>query len=127
MTQDERLTNIEVTSEEVMVKLTILDETKAVGQDNVSPWILKEAAQALSVRLARIYNESLMNGELPSCWNDDKCKCLSNFQKGVKEEALNYRPVSLTSIPCKELERIIRLSPVTHLNTYMGSGKGNHA
>jgi len=37
------------------------------------------------------------------------------FKKGNKHEASNYRPVSLTSVPCKVLESIIRDAFVTHL------------
>ncbi|XP_069195400.1 uncharacterized protein [Procambarus clarkii] len=68
ITQDERLTDIKVTTKELVKLLTTFDETKAVGPDYVSPWILKEAAQALGVPLASIHNESLTEGELPRCW-----------------------------------------------------------
>ncbi|XP_069161463.1 uncharacterized protein [Procambarus clarkii] len=70
ITLDERLSDIEVTAEEVMKQLTTLDATKAIGPEKLSPWIQKEAAQALSVPLAMIFNESLMSGELPSCWKE---------------------------------------------------------
>ena len=36
------------------------------------------------------------------------------FKKGSKHD-INYRPVSLTSVPCKFLESIIRDAVVTHL------------
>jgi hypothetical protein len=124
VTLDERLSDIEVTAEEVMKQLTTLDATKAVGPDKVSPWILKEAAQALSVPLAMIFNESLMSGELPSCWK--KANVVPIFKKGDREEALNYRPVSLTSIPCKILERIIRLRLVAHLENIRFVNKHQH-
>ncbi|XP_069183507.1 uncharacterized protein [Procambarus clarkii] len=87
MTQDERLTNREVTADEVMKQLTTLNETKAGGPDKVSPRLLKEAAQALSEPLARIYNESLTKGELPSCWR--KANVVPNFKKEDRNEAFN--------------------------------------
>ena len=37
------------------------------------------------------------------------------FKKGNKDEARNYRPVSLTSVPCKILESIIKDAVVEHL------------
>ncbi|XP_069187753.1 uncharacterized protein [Procambarus clarkii] len=113
MTQDERLTDLEVKTEKVMKQLTTLDATKAIGPDKVSPWVLNEAAQALSVLLARIFNESLLSGELSSCWK--KANVVPIFKKGDREQALNYRPASLTSILYKEHERITRLRLVTHL------------
>ena len=38
-------------------------------------------------------------------------------KKGDKKSANNYRPVSLTSIPCKSIEKIIRDEIVTHMKT----------
>ncbi len=37
------------------------------------------------------------------------------FKKGNKQDPLNYRPVSLTSVPCKVMERIIKKAMVSHL------------
>ena len=37
------------------------------------------------------------------------------FKKGTKGEAGNYRPVSLTSIPCKIFESILKDSIMDHL------------
>ena len=39
----------------------------------------------------------------------------TDIQKGNKHEASNYRPVSLTSVPCKVFESIIRDAVATHL------------
>ncbi|XP_069181729.1 uncharacterized protein [Procambarus clarkii] len=107
ITLDERLSDIEVTAEEVMKQLTTPDATEAVGPDKVSPWILKEAAQALSVPLARIFNKSLMKRELPSCWKKENVVPI--FNKEGRKEILNYRLVSLTSIPCKVFEQIAEM------------------
>nr|XP_045596868.1 uncharacterized protein LOC123757343 [Procambarus clarkii] len=99
MTVNERLSNIEVIAEEVKQELASLDDTKAVGSDNVSPSILKEAAQALSVSLAKIFK--LTKEQLPSCCN--KVNMVKIFKKGDIKEALNCRPVSLTGNPSKEI------------------------
>ncbi|XP_045596868.2 uncharacterized protein [Procambarus clarkii] len=99
MTVNERLFNIEVRAEEVKQDLASLDGTKAVGSDNVSPSILKEAAQALSVSLAKIFK--LTKEQLPSCCK--KINMVKIFKKGDIKEALNYRPVSLTGNPSKEI------------------------
>merc|ERR1712105_37471 len=39
------------------------------------------------------------------------------FKKGSKQDPLNYRPISLISIACKVLERIIRNKIMEHLET----------
>ena len=38
------------------------------------------------------------------------------FKKGSRAYPANYRPVSLTSVPCKILEKILRLNITNHFN-----------
>jgi len=40
------------------------------------------------------------------------------FKKDNKHDASNYRPVSLTSVPCKVLESIIKDTVVNHLDLH---------
>ena len=47
----------------------------------------------------------LSNGVLPHQWKTANISPI--HKKGPKEEPSNYRPISLTSIPCKILERIV--------------------
>ena len=46
-------------------------------------------------------------------WKDAKVTAI--FKKGSRLKSSNYRPVSLTSIPCKILERIIADHIMKHL------------
>ena len=85
--------------------LSGLDPTKASGIDNVSSLILKELAEELAPVLAKIYEQSLKSGQLPSDWL--KADITPVYKKGCKNLAGNYRPESLTCILCKLLEHII--------------------
>ena len=53
------------------------------------------------------------DGELPEDWR------LANvtpiFKKGSRTKPENYRPVSLTSIPCKIMESIVKDGLMAHL------------
>ena len=40
------------------------------------------------------------------------------FKSGSKQDPSNYRPISLTAIPCKVLETIIREEVMNHLNAH---------
>ena len=53
-----------------------------------------------------IFNSSLNSGTLPRQWRDASIRPI--YKKGKKSLPSNYRPVSLTSISCKIMERIIR-------------------
>ena len=50
-----------------------------------------------------IMQESLNQGKLPESWK--RANIVPLFKKGNRQEPLNYRPVSLTSVVCKILEK----------------------
>ena len=75
-------------------------------QCNVHPKVLSRCHETLSHPLQLIFSQSLLEGKLPQQWKDANVTPL--HKKGPKSEVGNYRPVSLTSIPCKLLETIIR-------------------
>ena len=83
--------------------------------DGLHPKALKELASVLGVPLAILFNKSIQEGVLPEDW---KCaNFISIFKKGLKTEAGNYRPVSLTSVPCKVMESVLRDKMLKHLDT----------
>ena len=63
-------------------------------------------AKAISSPLTIIFKESIKTSVLPIQWRSSNITAL--YKKGDRLEAGNYRPVSLTSIPCKVIEGIIR-------------------
>ena len=60
-----------------------------------------------------IFDRSLSTGIVPNDWRIAHVTPI--FKKGVKSDPGNYRPVSLTSIPGKILESIIRDAIMEHL------------
>ncbi|KFW62223.1 hypothetical protein AS28_00276, partial [Pygoscelis adeliae] len=82
-----------------------LDTHKSMGPDGIHPRVLRELAEELAKWLSIIYQQSWLMGEVPDDWR------LANvtpiYKKGRKEDPGNYRPVSLTSVPGKIMERII--------------------
>ena len=82
-----------------------INTKKASGPDGISCWVMKEAGEEIAPFLQFIFNQSLTTGQVPGDW---KCANVTPvLKKGSKKEASNYRPVSLTSVPCKILEHII--------------------
>ena len=84
-----------------------------MGPDGVHPRILKEAASALAPSLFSVYQGSLSTGVLPQCWKEAIVTPI--FKKGSRHVPSSYRPISLTSIPCKIFERIIKTAILGHL------------
>jgi hypothetical protein len=54
-----------------------------------------------------------LEGKVPREWKS--ATVVPIHKKGSKREAGNYRPVSLTSIPCKVLESVIKDRMMEHL------------
>jgi Reverse transcriptase (RNA-dependent DNA polymerase)/Endonuclease-reverse transcriptase len=95
--------NIEI--REVIEQLEKLDPKKAFGTDGVHPLVLKRCAKSFALPLYLIFNESLKQGSLPNKWKQANVTPL--FKKGKRTLPSNYRPVSLTSVVCKTIERIL--------------------
>ena len=94
-----------------------LKPQKAPGPDNIMPRVLKECAGSVAPLFRQIFQKSLCTGELPEDWlTANVCPIL---KKGNRSDPANYRPVSLTSIPCKLLEHIIHSNMMKHFDEHM--------
>ncbi|BHF77028.1 hypothetical protein SprV_0502013000 [Sparganum proliferum] len=90
----------------VQQELLKLKEAKSPGPDEIPAKLLKELATELAEPLCLLFQASLDEGRLPPEW---KTAWISPIHKsGSRTSANNYRPVSLTSICCKVMERIVK-------------------
>ena len=85
----------------------------AMGPDYIHPRILKEAADTLALPLFSLFSDSLSTGVLPAAWKEAHVTPI--YKSGDHHSPASYRPISLTSIPCKILERLIKKAILTHL------------
>jgi exonuclease III len=97
----------------VMEELKNLDTTKTMGADGIHPSILNKCANICSDILSIIYKKSYETGLVPTRWKEADLTPLP--KSGVKTNPSNYRPISLTSVPCKVMERIIKVKMMDHL------------
>ncbi|XP_033118708.1 uncharacterized protein LOC117118268 [Anneissia japonica] len=74
---------------------------------------MKECSAQISVPLSIIFEKSIGSGKLPKDWKT--ARIVPVFKKGLRTTAGNYRPVSLTSIPCKIMESLIKDKMWAHL------------
>jgi hypothetical protein len=106
--------DIHVTEAKIKRILRELKTNKSPGPDLHHPLFLKEAAEALVSPITLICQKSIDTGQLPQAWKEAHVTPI--YKKGPKEKPENYRPVSLTSIVCKTMEKIVRDSIIDHLN-----------
>ncbi|KAF1436052.1 hypothetical protein FQV21_0006881, partial [Spheniscus demersus] len=101
-----------------------LDAHKSMGPDGIHPRVLRELAEELTKPLSIIYQQSWLTGEVPDDWR------LANvtpiYKKGRKEDPGNYRPVSLTSVPGKIMERFILRALTRHERDNQGIRPSQH-
>ena len=114
MEQSEALEDIVITVREVHRLLMELDPHKAAGPDKIATIVLKECADQLAIPLTYIFQKSLLTGEVPIEWRIADVIPIFKM-KGRRDRALNYRPVSLTSVMCKIMENILRGQILRHL------------
>ncbi|CAM5101769.1 unnamed protein product [Eretmochelys imbricata] len=98
-----------------------------MGPDALHPRVLKELADVIAEPLAIIFENSWQSGEVPDDWK--KANVVPIFKKGKKEDPGNYRPVSVTSVPGKTMEQVLKESILKHLeernrNSQHGFTKG---
>ena len=121
ITDENCLTDIELTVDDILPLLHSLNEHKATGPDGISNKILKETAEQVAPSLCLLFNLSLRSGSLPDDWK------ISNivpvFKKGKRDHVSNYRPISLLSNISKVLERCVLVKTRDHLLQYVSDNQ----
>jgi hypothetical protein len=108
-----QISEVTVTREQIIKKIDILRSDSAPGPDGIHPCLLKETKHEISEPLQTIFEQSLQSGEIPSDWKVAVVTAI--YKKGPKSEPGNYRPVSLTSVPCKLIEGLVKDKLMDHL------------
>ena len=113
------LQDTEMNESIVMEQLKALKVNKSPGPDGLHPRILNELSKELKEPLTLLFRKSLEEGVVPKAWKEGQITPI--FKKGKNNICDNYRPVSLTSIVCKVMEKIIRAQTIKHLNQFISS------
>ena len=95
-----------VTPTMVAMKIRHMKDNKSPGVDGIPPKLLLEIVEQISIPLATVFNLALEEGVVPLEWKE--ANIIPLFKKGSRSKSENYRPVSLTSVICKLLQRLIK-------------------
>ena len=109
----EALAIFEANEQLLKIYLLQLKKDKSPGIDVIHPIILKEMAEQLCVPLNIIFNSIINTSMLPRQWKD--AIICPIYKKSDKRNPANYKPVFLTSIICKTLERLIVDQLIEHI------------
>ena len=92
-----------------------MDRNKAPSPDGYHPCFVKELAEFISKPLGIIFRNSVESGNIPTQWKEARVSAI--HKKGNKKLASNYRPVSITSVLCRILEKLVRNQIVEYMQS----------
>lgn len=107
------MSDVDIDEGQVLELLNHLQPDKSPGSDGLHPRVLRECAQILAQPLTIIFQSSLREGCLPQCWKEANITAV--YKKGSRSDTCNYRPISLTSVCCKIMEKLIRKAMLKHM------------
>ena len=107
------MSSLNLTYDVILTNLLKLDPSTSPGPDGLHPQMLRSCAVALAYPLYVVFTRSLRDGCVPSTWK--RSLVVPLFKAGSRCNPLNYRPVSLTSVCCKVMERSI----ANHIMNYL--------
>ncbi len=94
------------------------------GPDGLPSILFKKLAFQLAQPLSSIFEVSFNTGTLPSEWQRSLVTPI--YKKGSRSIPSNYRPVSLTCVACRIMERIVKEVIVQHLSKNSLFSKSQH-
>jgi len=101
----------------VKKELGKLNTNKTPAGDGVHPHILKACSESFLIHLSQIFQALYIAGEISEQW---KCANISPIykRKGKKTDPSSYRPIYLTVLPYKIMEKLIKNVMVKHLDDF---------
>ena len=98
---------------DVKTAINSLKNSVSRTPEDIPAIFLKKTLSSLIYPLTEFFNLSISLGQLPPTWKS--AIIVPIFKKGLTSEPLNYRPISLTSVICRILEKIIHKKIYEHL------------
>ena len=92
-----------------------LRKDAAPGPDGIPNRLITETIDEMATPLSILFSRSMEESKIPNEWRD--ATVIPLFKKGSKADPGNYRPVSLTSVTGKLMERLIKSRLERHLET----------
>ena len=111
---EEFINDIEVNEEIVEKLLAQINPNKSNISECIHPRVLKECAISLAGPVTQIFKKSLESATLPPQWTKGDITAI--HKGGSRHEAKNNRPITITSVLCRTLEKVVKVSIIEHLD-----------
>ena len=92
--------------DELLSAISSRGKSTAPGPDNIHPAFIDHLGPTALKHLLSLFNESIATSKVPQCWRDAEIIPILKRNK-EPDSVTSYRPISLTSVLGKLLERLI--------------------
>ena len=107
LTENNKFSNSDaILPDKFVIPVSKVKPNKAAGPDRIEAWMLRDLAPILASPITAIYNSSLREGYIPPLWKSANV-CPLPKKNPPKLIEKDIRPISLTPILAKELERFV--------------------
>ena len=96
---------IDFSSTRIQQLMNYINVNKSGGPDQIPGIVLKKCAPSISIPLSNLFSNIYYSGNVPLEWK--QANVVPIHKKGDKSDISNYKPISLTSLVAKIMERII--------------------
>ena len=97
----------------VITAINKLKPNLSSGPDNLPPLLFKKLKYSMAKPLTLLYNQLMSVGYVPDSWKNAIITPV--YKKGAAESVKNYRPISLTCVAGKIMERLVASEIYKHL------------
>ena len=102
-----------ITRKDIALAIDNMKDRLTRTPEGIPSYFIKRCFQTLAEPLHLIFNHSLKSSDIPIQWK--QAIVVPVFKKGSRNNAKNYRPISLTSSFCRLFESILTQKIVSHL------------
>ena len=85
--------------------LSSLDTTKSIGDDNISPHVLKSCSSALCRPLTALFRRICCTSTFPTSWKISRITPV--YKKGARSDPVNYRPIAVLPTVSRVFEQLL--------------------
>lgn len=102
-----------ITHQDILTSILKLKNSVSRTPDAIPSLYIKKTSANLVRPLHFLFNYSMATSTIPTLWK--KAIVVPIYKKGKRNDPTNYRPISLTSVLCRLLERIIHNHIFMHM------------
>ena len=121
---DAKLESVDFSVETVLAAIRKLKVEGSSGPDGFPPVLFKRLAVIVAEPLSLIFNSFMSVGNIPRDWAHAIVTPV--YKSGAASNVSNYRPISLTSVACKIMERVISSQMLSYLRLHGVISKQQH-